>query len=215
MQLSASLREGSDLLAVGTLMSTHNFNPRSREGSDSLSRLASKSLQFQSTLPRRERRKVGQGIHQQQRYFNPRSREGSDRKPPNLRPSDPRFQSTLLRRERRELVRPHPGQDRISIHAPVKGATAPHLWRAWRRGFQSTLPRRERPARAAPACLCPAFQSTLPRRERRRLRDACVTYREFQSTQRRAGTAAHVHFCRYFNPRSREGSDSARLSCRR
>ena len=196
MQLSASLREGSDLLAVGTLMSTHNFNPRSREGSDSLSRLASKSLQFQSTLPRRERRKVGQGIHQQQRYFNPRSREGSDRKPPNLRPSDPRFQSTLLRRERRELVRPHPGQDRISIHAPAKGATSNDRTIAARYLISIHAPAKG----ATIEIMCsrsmmPIFQSTPPRRER------------LSRLVRRWVTP-------HFNPRSREGSDCAALVAR-
>ncbi len=100
-----------------------HFNPRSREGSDATfprPRLrrdtrfqstlprrerprwqarSSSSFPFQSTLPRKERRKVfAYSIHSID--FNPRSREGSD----------PRYTGAHLPRK-------------ISIHAPVKGAT--------------------------------------------------------------------------------------------
>ncbi len=77
------------------------FNPRSREGSDSLPRMDTKHYQlFQSTLPRRERQmqlttlvdmtqfqstlpRRERPLSMQARsgiaaYFNPRSREGSD-----------------------------------------------------------------------------------------------------------------------------------------
>ena len=76
----------------------------------------------------------------------------------------------------------------ISIHAPAKGAT---LKRKFIRGlseFQSTLPRRERHVHIARAGAERTFQSTLPRRERRRER-------------------VNRYTIRYFNPRSREGSD--------
>ena len=76
------------------------FNPRSREGSD-IGRLSSSYVivMFQSTLPRRERRKVGMsGIRI--KCFNPRSREGSD------------------------MARGGWATDNVvSIHAPAKGAT--------------------------------------------------------------------------------------------
>ena len=56
---------------------------------------------FQSTLPRRERRrKVHSAILQI--YFNPRSREGSDYGACGSSCQRVRFQSTLPRRERRE-----------------------------------------------------------------------------------------------------------------
>ena len=104
-----------------------NFNPRSREGSDDyqegkehytklisihapakgatplhhLSRLM--VMEFQSTLPRRERRILRQ-ILKMQGYFNPRSREGSDWEVDEI-----------------------DGCFSISIHAPAKGATLDQL----------------------------------------------------------------------------------------
>ena len=107
------------------------FNPRSREGSDEQGyQVHMRQLEFQSTLPRRERPSDGGdhalgdeiSIHAPAKgatarwhrrhltiiYFNPRSREGSDRS------------SNAPRR----VVE-------ISIHAPAKGATLPEpIWQA-------------------------------------------------------------------------------------
>ena len=98
-------REGSDQTHERQSSDNNrNFNPRSREGSDhGKVRKAEKNVEFQSTLPRRERPKIAPGIklnfgkfqstlprrerpHYQRTilslslYFNPRSREGSDHK---------------------------------------------------------------------------------------------------------------------------------------
>ena len=99
---------------------------------------------FQSTLPRRERPKDSYSFNLSF-HFNPRSHEGSDatefatdKIPDNFNP------------------RSHEGSDDvadsvfgsmpvISIHAPTKGATSAFYKRRPDRGFQSTLPRRERP----------------------------------------------------------------------
>ena len=101
----------------------YNFNPRSREGSDSFSLNWRIFLfLFQSTLPRRERPDLSMNctifniisihapakgatnclshMHLQSYYFNPRSREGSD-----------------VRLSCRAVL------PWISIHAPAKGAT--------------------------------------------------------------------------------------------
>ena len=82
---------------------------------------------FQSTLPRRERRKRwfrnADFLH-----FNPRSREGSDQYN-SVRSGAERFQSTLPRRER--------------LGSAVPAVTVDV--------FQSTLPRRERPHHIRPA----------------------------------------------------------------
>ena len=78
----------------------HNFNPRSREGSDQAQRRRREPAPFQSTLPRRERRLPHRSLYRMLRFqstlprrerpmmsdlfrqvtahFNPRSREGSD-----------------------------------------------------------------------------------------------------------------------------------------
>ena len=98
------------------------------------------------------------------RYFNPRSREGSDASKISL------FSSTA-----------------ISIHAPAKGATMRFTRNhPAHQSFQSTLPRRERPAVCSRHPGGVKFQSTLLRRERR----------------------DYLVFLEDFNPRSREGSDA-------
>ena len=56
-----------------------NFNPRSREWSDAhLPPIGSGYKQFQSTLPRVERRSSELWSAESERHFNPRSREWSD-----------------------------------------------------------------------------------------------------------------------------------------
>ena len=176
-------------------ISFRNFNPRSREGSDTLRQLIFiNDNQFQSTLPRRERRKLavtgrastGISIHAPAKgataavaifevgatNFNPRSREGSDNLAQN------KFALEVI----------------ISIHAPAKGATGRSIRQRYCERFQSTLPRRERhfplwyaryttkisihaPAKGATMFIISflkfriQFQSTLPRRERPRALD--------------------------------------------
>ncbi len=153
-------------------MTTYNvpedFNPRSREGSDRrIHQQGFPKLEFQSTLPRRERRCwitcflgfVRISIHapakgathclqlkrKSSTNFNPRSREGSDIETSSLVPGFQQFQSTLPRRERRfHKVFLVVFLD-ISIHAPAKGATCMEQTKKYCiLQFQSTLPRRER-----------------------------------------------------------------------
>ena len=101
-----------------------------------------------------------------------------------------KFQSTLPRGERRlQTFGSRNGKETISIHAPARGATFCEL-RTYRFfQFQSTLPRGERPEPHRTFCPEQIFQSTLPRGERRNW--ICCRCN-----------------IRYFNPRSREGSDS-------
>ena len=188
-----------------------NFNPRSREGSDGLLRNPLVQVsEFQSTLPRRERRRR-EGVHDgSYMHFNPRSREGSDQSCLVHHFRNRTFQSTLPRRERRFKMYLHKYPYNISIHAPAKGATLILHYVILFDGFQSTLPRRERPLVDAVdvstydiSIHAPAkgatdarrrrrrkliFQSTLPRRERPVPPDLQAVRRDF-------------------NPRSREGSD--------
>ncbi len=120
--------------------------------------------EFQSTLPRRERRfTLSTGTSWTD--FNPRSREGSDRNQnfyqPILQHFNPRSRegsdsgSTMLCSD-----------VDISIHAPAKGATSCQIKHCRICQFQSTLPRRERPYRRSSIVGRCSFQSTLPRRER-------------------------------------------------
>ena len=78
-----------------------NFNPRSREGSD-------------------------WGVDtviMNKRDFNPRSREGSDRGRRRSGKCSSKFQSTLPRGERHQLAKTIDDANKISIHAPARGAT--------------------------------------------------------------------------------------------
>ena len=83
------------------LMYFCNFNPRSREGSDSFL-----FVHCQADID-----------------FNPRSREGSDATSQFKFPSLSTFQSTLPRRERLSRYADQLAFSDISIHAPAKGAT--------------------------------------------------------------------------------------------
>ncbi len=152
------------------------------------------AIQFQSTLPRGER--------QQEK--------------PDIAVAFI-FQSTLPRGERLCPFLFLNRTEKISIHAPARGATQELRPEARLLQFQSTLPRGERlrppaalrqalwisihaPARGAtatpqnPQTMTP-FQSTLPRGERR-----------FTRTPKNRSRS-------YFNPRSREGSDSVAYTC--
>ena len=100
------------------------------------------------------------------------------------------FQSTLPRGERLAQQYEWDSITVISIHAPTRGATE-----RGRRYFRTTIISIHAPTRGATPCRqkkssMQIFQSTLPRGERRH-----VGRKSLQ--------------CRYFNPRSHEGSDNA------
>ena len=167
-----------------------SFNPRSREESDgSVNGTSVYTVEFQSTLPRRER----PGVRFLIKDHN-------------------KFQSTLPRKERHCGSTVNSGTDVISIHAPAKGATVhrrsahqhhPYFNPRSREGsdqipssaLSSALnfnPRSREESDLTVMALPVAavtFQSTLPRRERRYCQ-------------------ASNRSIRYFNPRSREGSDA-------
>ena len=115
---------GATLHPYSQILCAHNFNPRSREGSDifefrctyMLTRFQSTlprgerltfpssstiALPFQSTLPRGERRLSFARLTPINSNFNPRSREGSDRTSVLFYTYCTTFQSTLPRGERR------------------------------------------------------------------------------------------------------------------
>ena len=123
-------------------------------------------------------------------HFNPRSREGSD---PNLQNI--------------------PSHNKISIHAPARGATQfPYYIFSFLK-FQSTLPRGERLGVLLFVFLVFVFQSTLPRGERRLCSslNSLSMIISIHAPARGAttnGCSSLLSF-RNFNPRSREGSDLA------
>ena len=191
---------------------TGYFNPRSREGSDGYMTGITQNVGISIHAPAKgATARTGKDFFRYG-YFNPRSREGSDRLIFRLKEIIQEFQSTLPRRERLKTVYLDRWCNRISIHAPAKGATRAGVgwWFACvyfnprsREGsdanggafpisaktFQSTLPRRERRYKRLRRVWDEVFQSTLPRRERH----FRVTFPSESSSN--------------FNPRSREGSD--------
>ena len=110
-------REGSDCRCPRMRACRCHFNPRSREGSDPVTVTCSPFRRHFN--PRSREGSDSRHDHHQQpkRHFNPRSREGSDG-------SYPAIASGVA----------------ISIHAPVKGATAVIDQIIVNRKFQSTLP---------------------------------------------------------------------------
>ena len=148
-------------------------------------------IEFQSTLPRRERLRT---LHNGSRMLI--------------------FQSTLPRRERLGFDYYEPESEVISIHAPAKGATGKALDDLLDLIFQSTLPRRERQAQKRSFIISEKFQSTLPRRERQTTL-SLSTLPLYFNPRSREGSDLHQQISRYrlmyyFNPRSREGSDDDR-----
>ena len=144
---------------------------------------------FQSALPRRERRNflVKTIFHQD---FNPRSREGSDFFLPCTCVTFSIFQSALPRRERlKDSINQCP-EVRISIRAPAKGATH-QPWISRLRQYISI----RAPAKGATV---DAIHAVL----------YCII--SIRAPAKGATGHARKQFCHifYFNPRSREGSDS-------
>ena len=124
-RFQSTLPRRERLLQASIIKRFDNFNPRSREGSDTAlkpktlggiisihapAKGATSSLKFtvqnflfQSTLPRRERRSIFKIKLSIFLYFNPRSREGSDKAYPDAKGLFCVFQSTLPRRERHSV----------------------------------------------------------------------------------------------------------------
>ena len=121
-------------------------------------------------------------------YFNPRSREGSD--------YNSRYCYCVAN---------------ISIHAPAKGATVPHLSEHYRIAISIHAPAKgATPCRYRRSAVHAGFQSTLPRRERRRSGAGNCQRWDFNPRSREGSdreTLDTITFKNNFNPRSREGSD--------
>ena len=187
-------REGSDREQYNCTSYYYDFNPRSREGSDYFwDELFNGRRQFQSTLPRRERRFGVKQCYRLCRFqstlprrerpkdfmtilrdtnFNPRSREGSD----NI----PRIAGSV---------------QEISIHAPAKGAT-----------IQSRLFGRQEvisihaPAKGATCAGCGKGNQLSDFNPRSREGSDAVGSKDYTLEKD-------------FNPRSREGSDNTLHIC--
>ena len=195
----------------GKFRNQGNFNPRSREGSDKKHDCDDcPHGEFQSTLPRRERR------------------HASDQ---NVTIS--RFQSTLPRRERPCSSIRCDLWIVISIHAPAKGATCVNGFRFALHCISIHAPAKGATHKNRKFFQSLSFQSTLPRRERRNgqkkemepihisihapAKGATHSVRVYVfrvhisiHAPAKGATFSYIDlscFIYYFNPRSREGSD--------
>ena len=183
-------REGSDTPCLFCSFGLLYFNPRSREGSDSITNPRPSLFIISIHAPAKGATQLVCRKYRAGDNFNPRSREGSDRNgfQPAYKPCisihAPAKGATIAKHFDQSEIR-------ISIHAPAKGATKTRCHNPKNCfQFQSTLPRRERRLTGCTGMKkTRPFQSTLPRRER------------LDRLQNRSPGA-------YFNPRSREGSDS-------
>ena len=151
----------------------------------------SRGALFQSTLPRRERHYCLVIKTTLDCDFNPRSREGSDilcRRHPAAGDSisihAPAKGATI---QPRKVLMMH----KISIHAPAKGATVLDGDMDMDTVISIHAPAKGATRIAACLSVFIKFQSTLPRRERR----TTGLWRLYRMA--------------YFNPRSREGSDTS------
>ena len=195
MNFNPRSREGSDMGQCIYYDTFGNFNPRSREGSDIFwKRLLLICMRFQSTLPWRER------LFELEIFS-----------------TNSLFQSTLPWRERPFLrdfkgktsyfnPRSREGSDRLKLIYFVN----PTL-------FQSTLPWRERQNHDLVRVNVVEFQSTLPWRERPAPFDRHMLMAEISIHAPVKGATfvkcLHQLDIKYFNPRSREGSDVNTTSC--
>ena len=166
----------------------YNFNPRSREGSDSGcgGNLPHQDISIHAPAKGATSLCCCQAVCCAISIHAPAKGATQSRR---KRAEGDLFQSTLPRRERPDAAAPILAGKNISIHAPAKGATHRRDWvRGNSKKFQSTLPRRERlsavvivpsvgnfnpRSREGSDGTCGArhnrivqFQSTLPRRER-------------------------------------------------
>ena len=180
---------GATLASMKTIQQKNDFNPRSREGSDTAGMVDRRSSKrFQSTLPRGERQNLKATYTGDMRFQSTLPRgERPDRRVPSLLRR--LFQSTLPRGERRRAGEKTDRRER----------------------FQSTLPRGERRTTAIYMDSLISFQSTLPRGERLHVHVPVLSAYEISihAPARGATIVAIVTavVSADFNPRSREGSD--------
>ncbi len=171
-----------------------SFNPRPRTGSDAESHDSALGFGVSIHAPARGATTARPAWLPGRPCFNPRPRTGSDLAPLGYVPSPLLFQSTPPHGERRKFeaaplpwskfqsTPPHGERprfrgatshsQRVSIHAPARGATYVNAFMAFRGAFQSTPPHGERPRDADVHTRLPWFQSTPPHGERREGRAA-------------------------------------------
>ena len=115
-------REGSDSVIDYFNIKRLDFNPRSREGSDQNVCSFLYILHFNPRSREGSDFKIS-SIISPTFHFNPRSREGSDGTIPADAKVNVKFQSTLPRGERLDTNLFMGSGGGISIHAPARGAT--------------------------------------------------------------------------------------------
>ena len=191
----------------------YNFNPRSREGSDDIKYNDLLTLLAISILaPARGATTCFLCVRHIYTDFNPRSREGSDELDPTNTELLAQFQSSLPRGERLAEDAASGWVLTISILAPARGATQRQPVRISQTEYFNPRSREgSDQSRQRKRHIKHIFQSSLPRGERHYGSWGNVEFVKFQSSLPR-GERLHSKFPAsydtYFNPRSREGSDT-------
>ena len=151
------------------MLQVHDFNPRSREGSDTIWSDIVSRTGISIRAPAR-----GATLHFLRHFrchvnFSPRSREGSD---------SINFANCFC--------------DTISIRAPARGATFNSPVNDPVLQFQSALPRGERPRFLLDRCSTKQFQSALPRGERHLRRKVPGHVTDFNPRSREGSDRIHT-----------------------
>ena len=151
----------------------------------------------------------------QKRHFNPRTREGCDAITRAREKLMYVFQSTHPWRVRLDGWLYGAGNARISIHAPVKGATPSFFADRCSRWYFNPRTREGCDTRySRPACGRSWFQSTHPWRVRHSYQQSSHDSNTYFNPRTREGCdVREIMYCINdvnFNPRTREGCDSDR-----
>ena len=163
----STLPRGERLNSIPVIASRHNFNPRSREGSDSIIHILKDHFYISIHAPARgatnasakKQTPLNISIHAPAR--------GATESRVILQQGYTVFQSTLPRGERRVADSNKVEVKQISIHAPARGATKNYLVTVNRFYISIHAPARGATFVEKRAAYVEIFQSTLPRGERR------------------------------------------------
>ena len=230
-------REGSDYKTASVSILFPDFNPRSREGSDGFS---NSSLAGHCIISIHAPAKGATEFFPVDVRFRQISIHAPAKGATEFFPVDVRFRQISIHAPAKGATKATSTRNRtnvISIHAPAKGATERRKANAEKiKLFQSTLPRRERLARAAGLQKMNEYFNPRSRegsdmfgastRQKHinfnpRSREGSdniillntMLLQKFQSTlprRERPGIMRYIELLLYFNPRSREGSDKER-----
>ncbi len=151
-------REGRDRLLFARSRLPKSFNSRAREGRDAILPSPLQSGQGFNSRAREGRDRTRNLRRRHPRSFNSRAREGRDVQPRGTYSRWRRFNSRAREGRDRGALRT-PQWQRVSIHAPARGATPCINPTKAKRAFQFTRPRGARHGKSLPNPILKGFNS--------------------------------------------------------